>query len=478
MTMIHEPNAAGLDRELKALARSDFFPFALQAFRVLHDEPYLPNWHVAAIAHALQHVHTSDGTRQIITMPPRTMKSFLGSVCYPAWLLGRNPAEKIICASYAHDLSHEFAFQMRRLMQSTWYRATFPQTHIDPKKSGVGEIATTRGGYRLSTSVGGTLTGRGGNYVIIDDPIKAADAYSEVVRETAMNWYRGSVTSRLNHPKKGKIVLIAQRLHLEDMPGQLLADGGWAHLDLPLQAWKDQEIELALGKWITRLAGNILHEARFSEVEIARLCTEMGERDFEAQYNQRPLPAGGALFKLAWLQRYDESPAAHQVQGIFQSWDTAYEIAEGNDYSVCTTWALCGNRYYLLDVFRARLPFPELEKAVYAQRDKWKADLVIVERAGSGISLHQNIYDPSTRPWIKCKRPEGSKQDRASQQSPKFERGEIFVPATAPWLEAFKEELCAFPHGKHDDQVDSVVQFLAAVDTGRLLIEADHARRR
>jgi predicted phage terminase large subunit-like protein len=474
--MMHEPSPAGLDRDLKAIARSDFFAFALRAFRVLHDELFLSNWHVAAIAHALQQAHITDGSRQIITMPPRTMKSFLGSVCYPAWLLGRNPAEKIICASYSHDLSHEFAFQMRRLMQSAWYRAVFPQTHIEPKKSGVGEIATTRGGYRLSTSVGGTLTGRGGHYVIIDDPIKAGDAYSEVVRETAMSWYRGSVTSRLNNPKKGKIVLIAQRLHLEDMPGQLLADGGWNHLDLPLQAWQDQEIELAPGKWITRHAGDILHEARFSEVEIARLGTEMGERDFEAQYNQRPLPAGGALFKLGWLQRYDEPPAVHQVQGIFQSWDTAYEIAEGNDYSACTTWALSGKRCYLLDVYRARLAFPDLEKAVYAQRAKFNADLVIVERAGSGISLHQNIYDPSTRSWIQNIRPVGSKQDRASQQSPKFERGEIWLPRSAPWLKTFEEEYVQFPHGKFDDQVDSMVQFLAAVDTGRLLVLANRAR--
>src|SRR5438067_2930444 len=104
----------------------------------------------------------------------------------------------------------------------------------------------------------------------------------------------------------------------------------------------------------------------------------MGERDFEAQYNQRPLPAGGALFKLQWLQRYEERPGAHQVQGIFQSWDTAYEITEGNDYSVCTTWALSGKRYYLLDVYRARLAFPDLQKAVYRLREQWTADLVIV----------------------------------------------------------------------------------------------------
>jgi predicted phage terminase large subunit-like protein len=242
-------------------------------------------------------------------------------------------------------------------------------------------------------------------------------------------------------------------------------------------AWRDQDIELNAGQWITRPAGRLLHEDRFGEEEIRRLRSEMTEQDFEAQYNQRPLPPGGALFKLQWLKRYDKRPAVHEIQGIFQSWDTAYEVAEGNDYSVCSTWALCGKRYFLLDIFRERLQFPDLERAVYNQRDKWDANLVIVEKAGSGISLCQNIRHQTRRLWIQTISPLGSKQDRASQQSPKFERGEVFVPHEAPWLKTFEEELISFPHVKHDDQVDSAVQFLAAVDTGNLLRYADMARR-
>ncbi len=303
-----EPDPRQLQRAMRALARESFEHFAIRAFRELHDEPYLHNWHIAAIAWQLYRLITGQTRRLIITMPPRTMKSFLASVCLPAWILGRNPGEKIICASYAQTLSNDFAFQMRQLMQTQWYKQVFPNTHIDPKKSGVEEIRTTRGGYRLSTSVGGSLTGRGGNFVIIDDPIKAADAHSEVAREGAMAWYKGTVASRLNNPKKGRIALVAQRLHMEDLPGQLSAMGGWDQLDLPLVAWEQQEISLNPQTTATREPGDILHEDRFGDDEIARLRTEMGERDFEAQYNQRPLPPGGALFKLQWLQRYDEPP--------------------------------------------------------------------------------------------------------------------------------------------------------------------------
>ena len=470
-------DASELADVMRQMARDDFYVFAQRAFGELHDVPYMDNWHIPAIAWQLVRIEKGEITRLIITMPPRTMKSFLTSVCLPAWILGKNPSAKIICASYAQPLSNDFAFEMRRLMQTKWYRSVFSNVHIDTKKASVEEVKTTRGGYRLSTSVGGSLTGRGADYIIIDDPIKAGDAQSQTVMASTINWYSNTISSRLNNQKTGKIVVVAQRLQPEDLPGQLAATGGWEELTLPMVAWQDQDIELNADKWITRPAGHMLHEERFGEHEIRRLRSEMTEQDFEAQYNQRPLPPGGALFKLQWLQRYDKRPPDHEIQGIFQSWDTAYEVAEGNDYSVCSTWALCGRRYFLLDIFRERLQFPDLERAVYRQREKWKANLVIVEKAGSGISLYQNIRSQTRRLWIQTISPLGSKQDRASQQSPKFERGEVYVPFEAPLLKTFEDEMISFPHVKHDDQVDSVVQFLAAVDTGSLLRYAEMARR-
>ena len=450
------------------LARDDLSVFVAGAFRVLHDEPYLRNWHIAAICTSLMQAANGTSRRQIITMPPRTMKSFIASICFAAWLLGRNPAEKIICASYAQPLSNDFAYQMLKLMRSAWYRRVFPGTRLDPKKQSTEEIRTTRGGYRLSTSTGGTLTGRGASFIIIDDPIKAQDAHSQVARENALRWYTGTVASRLNNQKTGRIVVVAQRLHMEDLPGQLIAMGGWKELCLPLVAHCDQQIEVSQAYFVGRPPGHTLHEARFTDDDIARLRSEMGEADFEAQYNQRPMPPGGALFKLQWLQRYDEPPAEHQTEAVIQSWDTAYDVHECNDYSVCTTWALSGKRYYLLDVLRERLEFPALEKAVYSQRQKWKADLVILEKAGSGKSVYQNINVGKPQQWCKILQPEGSKTDRASQQSPKFERGEVYVPNEAPWLKAFLGELMSFPHCRHDDQVDSAVQFLTAVDAANL----------
>ena len=150
-----------------------------------------------------------------------------------------------------------------------------------------------------------------------------------------------------------------------------------------------------------------------------------------------------ALFKQEWLNCFAEPPKPQQIKAIIQSWDTAYDIQEHHDYSVCSTWAVSGKRYFLLDIFRERLEFHALEKAVYALRDKWGADLVIVEKAGSGTSIFQNIRQATQKAWIVTMQPEGSKQHRASQQTPKFERGEVWVPEKAQWLKAFLDDAFA-----------------------------------
>lgn len=471
------PPAEHLRSVLCQAARSDLHVFAQLAFGELYREPYMENWHIIAIARQLERVHVGECRRLVISMPPRTMKSLLASVCFPAWFLGRNPGARVICASYAQPLANEFAFQTRRLMQTPLFRLIFPGTHLDPRRSSLEEIATTAGGSRLATSVGGTLTGRGADIIVIDDPIKAADAHSEVERSRAIAWFTGTVVTRLNNPRTGRIVVVAQRLHMDDLPGHLLASGGWDELVLPLVEWQPRRIQLSRNHFLERLPGDVLHPARFGSTEIRALKAQLGQSDYDAQYNQRPLPPGGALFKREWLQYFEGQPTAQNFDAIIQSWDTAYSTQGGADYSVCSTWGVRGTQYCLLDMYRERLEFPALERKVHQLRQQWHADIVIVEAAGSGISLYQNIARGNPRHWLKCKAPEGGKQDRASKQSPKFERGEICIPRSAAWLEAFEQELMSFPHGKHDDQVDSVVQFLAAVDTGKLLQEARRMRR-
>ena len=190
----------------------------------------------------------------------------------------------------------------------------------------------------------------------------------------------------------------------------------------------------------------------------------MGEFDFVAQFNQSPLPPGGAIFREEWIKREEKPPKPSQTEAIIQSWDTAYESDEDSAWSVCTTWAKCPDGFHLLDVWRGRPSFPDLRKQVYALKKAWKANLVIVENKASGISLIQEIEKLDGQKWLVNISPQKGKVERAEQQAVKFEQGKVWLPTEAPWLAAYEAELFSFPHCGFNDQVDSTVQLLAASD--------------
>src|SRR5262249_46300526 len=169
--------------------------------------------------------------RLVLNQPPRTLKSFIVSVAFPAWLLGRDPSLKIICASYSEDLAYKFSRDCRALMDSAFYKRVF-RTRLNPKKATEGEFETTQRGYRLATSVGGTLTGRGGSIMIIDDPSKADDANSVVALQGAIDWFRNTARNRLDDPARGLVIVTMQRLHVDDLSG-ILIESGWKKLVFP-----------------------------------------------------------------------------------------------------------------------------------------------------------------------------------------------------------------------------------------------------
>jgi predicted phage terminase large subunit-like protein len=295
--------------------------------------------------------------------------------------------------------------------------------------------------------------------------LKASEAHSPTARATCINWFNSTIHSRFDQPKKKKVIVVAQRLHAEDLPGHLIANGSWNELILPAINPKTQVYDVVAGGLKARLdAGRILQPSRHDKEDLEQLKKDMGEHDFEAQYNQCPLPPGGYIFKNAWVKRYEKAPAPAEVEAVIQSWDTAYEGDESNAYTVCTTWAKCPDGYYLLDVWRHRPGFAELVKQVYALKQKWKAKLVIVENKASGISLIEVINQKGQQPWLIWLGPEKGKVERAQQQTVKFEQGRIWLPTEAPWLAPYEAELFQFPHCKFDDQVDSTVQLLSATD--------------
>lgn len=454
-----------LQREIDRLARIDFGTFVYRAAPIVIGEMLLPNWHIDVLIRAAQRVADGDTRHLLACLPPRYLKTYIFSLCLPAWLMGRNPKTKIISASYGMSLAEKFNLDVLALMTSPWYRRVFPHTRLNPRKMSQTEITTTAGGYRLASSVGGTLTGRGADIIIVDDPMKADEAHSETARENCKSWFFRAAGTRLNNPKKGAFIVVAQRLHADDLPGELIEHGTWDEVIVPAVNDKRRLYDIVKdGKRIVVAPGAILQPSRHDAAMLAEEKKKMGDHDFEAQFNQNPLPPGGAVFKAEWFGRYDEPPTPAQVEVVIQSWDTAFETEETNDYSVCTTWAVSGQRLYLLDVFRERLPFWQLENQVYALKKRFAADAVIMEKAGAGRSVLQNIRQRDGHRWLIAKEAEHSKIVRAEAQSPKVQQGRVWLPKEAAWLVPFENEVLAFPHTKHDDQVDAMSQFLLALD--------------
>ncbi len=209
-----------------AIIGTDLYSFIRASFPIVSGGgQFLPNWHVEAMSYELSEVMRGRTRRLIITVPPRSLKSICASVALPAFALGHDPSRRIICVSYSEGLARKHANDCRALMRSDLYRRIFPATRISPAKDTETEVMTTARGSRLATSVGGTLTGRGGNLLIIDDPLKPQDAHSESARESLKQWYSNTLLSRLDHKTEGSIIVVMQRLHPDDLVGHLLEQG-------------------------------------------------------------------------------------------------------------------------------------------------------------------------------------------------------------------------------------------------------------
>lgn len=455
-----------IDRQaaLGAILRKDFASFLAKTFpEVSGGDNFLPNWHIEAIAWELEQITRGESTRLIVTMPPRYLKSIAISVAWPAWMLGHNPQLEFVCVSYSGDLAAKHASDCRAVMQSDWYQRIFPKTRLKKGNMAEMDFRTTEGGGRLSTSVGGTLTGRGGDIIIIDDPIKPDDAQSETTRRAVLKWYSNTLTSRLNNKKTGSIVLVMQRLHEEDLAGHLLEGGGWRHLSLPAFAETDLEIALGGGRTKHFREGEVLHSERESREQLEQLRRSMGSATFSAQYQQSPVPAEGLHIKRRWLRYHDGNIGFQQGDQIVQSWDTASKDGVFSDYSVCVTALIRKREVYVLDVYRAKLQFPDLKRQVETLARQWESKVLLIEDAASGQQLIQVLRNEAPRgvPRPIARKPEGDKVTRFAAQSSRIEAGALLLPETALWRADFERELLGFPNLKHDDQVDAITQLLA-----------------
>jgi predicted phage terminase large subunit-like protein len=452
-----------LPHDYNTIVRRDLYAFIQRSFHELNPTTkFLPNWHIEVVASALEACRRGDTKRLIITQPPRSLKSLSASVAFVAYLLGHNPAAQIICASYGQDLANKHALDCRTILASAWYQALFPHTRLSPERQSLQEFMTTRQGFRLATSVGGVLTGRGADVIIIDDPLKPDEALSGSQRKTANDWFDHSLYSRLNNKKNGCIILVQQRLHEDDLVGHVLGIEPWQVIRFPAIAEEDEThvIQTPYGtRRFKRRAGEVLHPDREPLEVLNHIREALGEYNFAGQYQQSPAPFGGGLVKAEWFKTYTAADLPRKFEMIFQSWDTANKPTELSDYSVCTTWGVKEKHLYLLQVIRRRLGYPELKRAVREQAGAFNPQTIMIEDKASGTQLIQELVNEGMHE-IKKYEPTMDKIMRMHSVTSTIENGFVHLPDKAAWLGEYLHELSTFPNGKYDDQADSTSQAL------------------
>lgn len=449
---------------LQALLRTHFSAFYQKTFKTLiNGEDFIDDWYIQAICYHLQLVMEGKIKRLIITIPPRMGKSLMCSVAFPAYLLGRDPSARIICCSYGQDLAQHFANQMRAVMAEPWYKDLFPKTRQAKVGSTQSHFKTTLHGSRFSSSVGGPLTGLGGNIIIVDDPQKADEALSDTKRQAAIDWCDQVLSTRLDNKVNGSLILIQQRIHEADLAGHMITKEGSYHLNLKAIAEESEDIPIGPDQVHHREPGDLLDPVRLPQQALDNQREMMGAYPFAAQYQQSPAPADGGIVKTKWLQSFKKIPQYTPGRDLLvQSWDTATTVNAHSDYSVCTSWLWKDQRHYLLHVFRKKLEYPDLRSAVLTNAGRYaptRPDFVLIENTTSSMPLIQDLRMHANLNIMPIT-PQGDKRDRMMTETPAIEAGRVFYDVTASWGPAFLKELSLFPNGNHDDQVDSVSQYL------------------
>ncbi len=411
--------------------------------------------HHAVMAKKFEEVANGTCKRLIINMPPRHTKSEFASYLLPAWFLGKFPNKKVIQTSNTAELAVGFGRKVRNLVDGETYAKVFPNVSLRHDSKAAGRWSTNANGEYFAIGVGGTVTGKGADLLIIDDPHSeqeaALAAQDPGIYDKVYEWYSSGPRQRLQ--PGGSIVIVMTRWGKRDLTGQVLKASAQRGGD----EWEVIEFPAILP------SGKPLWPEFWSFKELSALKEELPNPKWQAQYQQDPTSESSAIVKREWWQVWEhDSPPP--VDMIIQSWDTAFEKNNRADYSACTTWGVFHNpddtgreqaNLILLNAFRDRLEFPELKKRVLEQYKEWSPDGLIIEKKASGAPL---IYELRAMgiPVQEFTPTKGNdKITRLNAVSDLFASHRIWVPNTN-WAEEVVEEVASFPSGEHDDYVDSV----------------------
>lgn len=457
--------------QLDEVLRQDFMSFVMHFFSIINPGTKLSaNWAIKSICYELEQVALGKTKKLIICAGPRSGKSTLASVLFPAFVLGHNPDLKVIAASYADKLSSKFSRDFRRVIDHPDYKRLFPKLKTGRKATET-EFETTLNGGRFATSVGATMVGMGANVLVVDDPITPEEVASETRRENVNEWFFSTAHPRLNDKRRDAVVIVTHRVHENDLIGRLTEedDHEWRVVTFPAFTTEPMTYQVGENEFYERKAMEVIDPARETLKELKRIEKDSGSLVFMPIYQQQPTPREGNIIKRGWL-KYCETVPANSLEGaVIQSWDTASEAGELNDYSVCITAKVNRGRLILLNTFRRKMDFPTLHREARRLALDYDANLILIEKAASGSALRQQLnarLEASVRAVV----PKGQKVMRLVSVSHLIEDGKVFIPRDATWRGDFEKELLTFPNGKHDDQVDALSQLLQFVKSYKLAV--------
>lgn len=453
---------ADLEKEIANRSATDLKLFFKKTWPLVEpNKSLLWNWHHELIAEYLHACTIGQIKRLIVNIPPRYTKSNLISVSFPTWLWIKRPELRFIFTSYSQSLSTKHNTDRRMIIESNWYRGNYSKSvQISTDQNMKTEFQNTHRGHMIATSMTGTATGKGCDYLVIDDPLNARQAESDTFRNSVNESFDRTFSTRLDDKKNGVIIVVMQRLHQNDLTGHLLEQGGWEHLKIQGVSQENKIYSFPISKKEKEFkAGELLHEARENQTEIESQKINLGSYGFAGQYLQEPSPAGGAIFKRSWFKFWKVLPA--KFDEIILSFDMAFKESNDSDFVVGQCWGRKGADKYLIDQVRSRMDFITTIQAFKHFTLKHPlANLKLVEDKANGTAVINTLRQEIT--GIVGVSPKDSKESRALSVSPEFEAGNIYLPSPDEnrWILDYIEEMIIFPNGRHDDQVDATTQAL------------------
>ena len=446
------------EKKIQNKAKDDFLSFVKFVW-----PEFIEGAHHRHVAKKFNELAEGKITRLIINMPPRHTKSEFASFLLPAWMVGRHPKLKIIQATHTGELAIRFGRKAKTLIDSPEYRKIF-ETALREDSQAAGRWETAQGGEYFAAGVGGAITGRGADLLIIDDPHSEQDALSATAMESAYEWYTSGPRQRLQ--PGAKIVLVMTRWSKKDLTGMLLSKQKEAKAD----QWHVVEFPAILDHGTHQ---EPVWPEYWNKEELEKVKATLPVGKWNAQWMQNPTSEEGALIKREWWRKWDKDTIP-PLQHVIQSYDTAFMKKETADFSAITTWGIfypdqdSGANLILLDAIKGRFEFPELRRKALEQYKYWNPETVIVEAKASGLPLTYELRQMDI-PVISFTPSKGNdKHVRVNTCAPLFESGMIWAP-NQNFAEEVIEECAAFPHGDHDDLVDATTMAVMRFRQGGLI---------